>query len=90
VEAGGGAGYVSEDGGMIKRCIIEITPDVLAEMLQLPVTAIVEEVRTDVERCGVLQIRVSGCGWETNPGDRLRVTTGTMYEDGTIKWEFAK
>lgn len=72
----------------MKRCIIDIEPHVFRQLLQLPEGALIEDVRVSYERCGVLEIRMSGCGWETPEGYILKHSKGTVEHDGLIMWDF--
>ena len=72
----------------MKRCILDIDPYFFRQLLQLPQNVIIEDVRVSFERHGTLEIRVSGCGWETNEGSMLQHSAGTVAKDGLITWSF--
>lgn len=75
----------------MRLAILNITPEALTGLLQLPEGAEVVDVVADGARRGVLQVKIQGAGWETELGSQIQHTTGTVTRDGeriTIDWGF--
>jgi len=58
--------------------IFQVTPEVLAEMLQLPPGAYIDSVHAPHDKPGTLDLRIRGAGWPTRPGMVIMRTTGTI------------
>ncbi len=72
---------------------LRVHPSILREIFQLPAGATVIRVGTAPEMHGVLDIVVSGAGWETLEGEEIRVAIGTIAREDTglqIDWGFPK
>ena len=72
----------------MKRAIITLTPQALRDLLQLPKEAVFEEVRIPFSRPGVLEVKLSGVGWETPEGCSItKANAGvvTTREDGSFE-----
>ena len=79
----------------IRRCVIEVSPEILADLLQLPAGVFVDAVWQPLDRPGPISLRVTGMGDLTAQGDTLRhvfgVVTRRFNSDGaelkhSINW----
>lgn len=59
----------------MKSCIFEATPEFLAGILDLPREAVIDAVRDDPCRPGVLLFRIRGVGEEVAPGQLIPKVT---------------
>ena len=75
----------------MKKAIIRISHEFLSELLHLPKGASIEAVSDEIEQEQVLRLRVSGMGFEMEPGQRISEAIGICTsEDGRltrIDWE---
>lgn len=73
----------------LRRAILQVSPEVLAELLQLPSGAHIDGVQAPVDRPGALELRIVGAGWPTEPGRLIPSTTAMITrmhgEDGAVK-----
>lgn len=80
--------------GMDRAAVLVVSAPHLAALLQLPEGAEVDAVWVNVDQPGVVRMRVRGAGWPTEPGMRLRPTSGTLSRDElgrvSIDWGFEK
>lgn len=78
-----------------KMAIINLSPVILREILQLPEGAEVIRVGMDDAR-GVLRVVVEGAGWDVHPGDRIQEAPTAVIFDSwsrpcrTIDWNLPK
>lgn len=75
----------------MKVAILRVSPEALRELLHLPSSAEVVDVRSDVAVRGVLEVKVYGAGWEVPMGAAIPRTEGTVSKDGervVIDWGF--
>lgn len=78
-----------------RTAILQVAPEILAELLKLPPGSYIDAVRAPHDQLGTLEIRIRGAGWVTRLGCAIPRTTGTMtaeYDDDgnivrtTIDW----
>lgn len=58
--------------------ILLATPEVLQELLQLPLGAHIDSVYSPHDRPGTLELRIRGAGWAYNLGQVIPHTTATV------------
>lgn len=92
----GGSALTAELEGK-KQAILEIAPELLRELFCLPPGAEIVDLRVDINRRGVLELKIDGAGWLTDEGAMLMRTTGVITRefdvDGketrrSIEWGF--
>ena len=66
----------------MKRAIITIAPEAVRQILKLPEGAIFEEMRIPFGQPGVIEVKVSGVGWETPEGSHICMTEAATVEVG--------
>ena len=62
----------------IRAAVLEIAPEVLGELLQLPKGAEVVYVHCPFDLRGVMSVKIYGAGWPVKEGEMLQTTTGTI------------
>ncbi len=77
---------IIEDSGVGpgRRCVFDATPDLIAQLLQLPDGAHIDAVSTLSEAPGIVRFRIAGAGSEVHPGQILpwvRPTITAHYGD---------
>ncbi len=87
-EAAGGQSRAAEGGANLtavlegkKQAILEIAPELLREIFCLPPGAEIVDLRVDINRRGVLELKIHGAGWLTDEGAMLMRTTGTVTRE---------
>ena len=82
-----------------RAALLVLSPEILAELLQLPDGCHIDHATAPHDQPGVLHLRVRGAGWPTKAGWLLPQVRGTVTrhhaEDGsvlrqTIDWGFPK
>lgn len=63
---------------MKRMAILEIHPQAFRDLLQLPEGAEISDLRLNIDRRGVLEVKIDGAGWEVREGECLMRTTGTV------------
>jgi len=71
----------TKENEMRRMAILEINPQAFRDLLQLPKGAEISDLRLDIERRGVLEVKIDGAGWEVCEGECLMRTTGTVTTD---------
>ena len=66
---------------MKRMAILEIHPQAFRDLLQLPEGAEISDLRLNIDRRGVLEVKIDGAGWEVREGECLMRTTGTVTTD---------
>jgi len=66
---------------MKRMAILEIHPQAFRDLLQLPAGAEISDLRLDIERRGVLEVKIDGAGWVVREGECLTRTTGIVTTD---------
>lgn len=66
---------------MKRMAILEIHPKIFRDLLQLPDGAEISDLRVNIDRRGVLEVKIDGAGWEVREGECLMRTTGTVTTD---------
>lgn len=61
--------------------ILLITPEVLAQLLQLPEGSYIDSAHAPHDRPGMLELRIRGAGWPVLPGGRLTQVTGIVTRE---------
>jgi len=71
----------------MKMAILQVTPDFVRRLLQLPDGTIITGVRESFLRPGVLEVKIEGAGWEVSEGDIITIAPpGVFNSDGLIDW----
>lgn len=69
-------------------CILVVSPEALAALLQLPPGSLIDAVDVPCDQPGVLHLRLRGSGWPSTAGAVLRTVTGTVTRrlaaDGSV------
>ena len=82
-----------------RAALLVLSPEILAELLQLPLGCHIDGAVAPHDQPGVLHLRVRGAGWPTKAGWLLPQVRGTVTrycaEDGStlrqvIDWGFPK
>lgn len=81
------------DASPAPMALVKMSPQFLAQLLQLPAGAEIDAVDVDLHRRGVLVLRIRGAGWPTMPGDVICEAKPVVYtravEAGhVIDWRF--
>jgi hypothetical protein len=58
--------------------ILQVTPEVLCEVFQLPRGAYIDRVDNHSDHPGVLYLRIRGAGWPMTPGAFIPRATGQL------------
>ena len=58
--------------------IVELMPEVLAQLLQLPPGAYIDAVDAPIEREGLVRMRIRGAGWRVRDGERIPMASCTV------------
>lgn len=66
---------------MKRMAILEIHPQIFRDLLQLPDGAEIIDLRVNIERHGVLEVKIDGAGWEVREGEFLMRATGIVKTD---------
>lgn len=73
-----------------QMAILLVDPECLRELLQLPEGTEILDVRTAIDRRGVLEVKIEGAGWNTQEGASIRRTPGKitrgLADSRTIDW----
>jgi len=98
-----GAGAEARDAAPLedigRAALLVLSPETLAELLQLPPGCHIDGANAPHDQPGVLHLRVRGAGWPTKAGWLLPQVRGTVTryyaDDGTvlrqvIDWGFPK
>lgn len=78
------AGVASDSTVMLegkKLAILEIAPNLLCDLFQLPPGAEIVDLRVPIDRRGVLELKIDGAGWLTYEGSMIMRTTGTITRE---------
>ena len=67
-----------------RGAILRVTPEVLAELLQLPEGSYIDAVQAIHDRHGTLELRIRGAGWLVAPGEIMQRTEATITMLHTI------
>lgn len=71
---------MSEQQATPRMAILEIAPEVMRQLLDLPEGVWVDGVEVDFLRRGVVCVRVQGMGWPVREGEMLRRSRATVWE----------
>ena len=72
---------------MKKMAILQVTPEVIRELLHLPDGAVLTDLRVPFHMPGVLELKIEGAGWNTPEAGALCVAdpcTVVRGDDGSI------
>lgn len=76
--------------------LVVVTPEILAELLQLPPGCYIDAATAPYNQPGVLHLRVRGAGYPTRAGGLLGHVNGKVTKRGNegpnpvIEWSFPK
>ncbi len=77
--------------------LLVVSPEILAEVLQLPPGCYIDGAVAPYDKPGVLHLRVRGAGWPTKAGMLLPQVTGIIIRrvahggpNPVIEWSFPK
>ena len=77
---------------MKKMAVLEIDPRAFRELLQLPDGAEIIDLRVNIDRRGMLEVKIQGAGWNTVAGAVIPHAIGTVTVDAVgnrvIDWGF--
>lgn len=69
------------EGNARQLAILQISPELLRELFQLPDGAEVLDLRVPIDYRGLLDVKIAGAGWPTLEGQAIRRTTGTVTRE---------
>jgi len=61
-----------------RLAIFEISPHMLAGLLNLPEGAVVDAIEAPIDAVGTFRVRIRGAGWLTQPGEQIRRVRATI------------
>jgi hypothetical protein len=62
----------------MKLAILQVSPDMLRELFQLPEGAEILDLRIPLDYRGLLEVKICGAGWETLEGQPIQRVVGTV------------
>lgn len=71
-----------------RAAIVELTPEFLAQILQLPPGAYIDVLRMKDDQMGVLVMRLRGSGWPVVPGCLIPHAAPTLTAEGPQPWHY--
>lgn len=69
------------EGNARKLAILQISPELLRELFQLPDGAEVLDLRVPIDYRGLLEVKIAGAGWPTLEGQAIMRTVGTVTRE---------
>lgn len=67
--------------GALRLAILQITPELLRELFQLPDGAEILDLRVPIDYRGLLEVKIMGAGWQTLEGQGIMRTVGTVKQE---------
>jgi hypothetical protein len=67
--------------GYPRMAILEISPEILREVFQLPEGAEILDLRVPIDYRGMLEVKIIGAGWEIPRGAAIVRTRGTIIQE---------